>query len=70
MGNRLVNRIRLARMQEGMLQIELAKKAKIHVSILSQLENGWRNPTPRQLKKLKRVLPGLEEAEAEKKGQR
>lgn len=55
------NGYKLARMYEGMLQIELAKKAGIHVSILSGFENGWRIPTPRQLKKLKRVLPRLEE---------
>lgn len=59
----MVNRFKLARMQEGKLQIEIAKKARIPVATLSQLENGWRNPTPRQLKKLKRVLPRLEEAE-------
>jgi ribosome-binding protein aMBF1 (putative translation factor) len=61
MVNRDGYRYRLARMQQGLLQVELAKKTKINVSILSQFENGWRIPTPRQLRKLKRVLPRLGE---------
>lgn len=60
----MVNRFRLARMREGKKQIELAKQIRIHYSILSQIECGWRIPTPRQLKKLMKALPELKEAEA------
>lgn len=59
MGNRLVNRFRLARVLEGKLQIEVSKQTGINVSLLSQLENGWRNPNPRQLRKLMKALPKL-----------
>ncbi|MDP2971704.1 MAG: helix-turn-helix domain-containing protein [Deltaproteobacteria bacterium] len=65
MGNRLVNRFRLARMQEGKLQIEIEKQTGINHCILSQMENGWRIPTPNQLKRLMKALPKLKEVVAE-----
>ena len=57
----MVNRFKMARLEEGKKQIEVAMRAGIPVSTLSQFENGWRIPTPRQLKKLKKILPRLQE---------
>lgn len=55
----MVNRFRMARLEEGKKQIEVAIRAGIPVATLSQFENGWRIPTPPQMKKLKRILPRL-----------
>jgi hypothetical protein len=35
------------------------------LSLLSLFENGWRIPTPKQLKKLMKALPKLKEVVAE-----
>jgi transcriptional regulator with XRE-family HTH domain len=59
------NKFKLARMQEGLRQVELSLKTRIPVATLSGLENGWRNPTPKQLKRLMKVLPKLKEVVAE-----
>ena len=59
------NRFRLARMREGKKQCEIAKRARINVAIISQIECGWRIPTPRQLKKLVKALPELKEVVAQ-----
>ena len=55
--------IKIARALEGMTQLELAARAGIHVTVVSQIEHGWRVPTPDQLSKLKRALPRLKEVE-------
>jgi hypothetical protein len=47
------------------LQIEVSKQTRINVSLLSQMENGWRIPTPNQLKRLMKALPKLKEVVAE-----
>ena len=55
----MINKFKLARMQEGKKQMEVSIQTGIHYSVLSQLENGWRNPTPDQLRKLEKALPKL-----------
>ena len=57
------NVFRVARVLSGRKQLEVAREAKIPISVLSMIENGWLTPKPAQLKRLKRVLPRLEEAE-------
>lgn len=59
----MINRFRMARLEEGKKQIEVAIRSGIPVTTLSQFENGWRVPTPRQMKKLKRILPRLRDLE-------
>ena len=54
-----VTRLKVLRVLEGISQLELAAKTGIDVSVISQLENGWRIPKPDQLKKLAEVLPEL-----------
>lgn len=56
------NVFRVARVLSGRKQIEVAREAKIPISVLSMIENGWMNPKPEQLKRLRRALPRLEEA--------
>lgn len=58
-----INKIKLARVLEGLSQLELAARSGIHVTIVSQIEHGWRNPTPDQAEKLERALPALKRAE-------
>ena len=55
----MTNEFRLARIFSGKKQIEVSRETGIPVSILSQLEMGWRNPTPGQLEKLRTVFPQL-----------
>ena len=55
----MVNKFKLARIEEGKKQIELSVQTGIPIATLSQLENGWRNPTPEQLRKLMGALPKL-----------
>jgi DNA-binding XRE family transcriptional regulator len=57
----MVNKFRLARMQEGKKQIEVATESGVPVSVLSLIENGWRFPTPSQVEKLEKTLPKLKE---------
>lgn len=54
-----INRFKLARIEEGKKQIELSIQTGIPPCTISQLENGWRNPTPDQLERLAKVLPTL-----------
>lgn len=56
-----ITNFKLARFLLGESQLQVAARAGIHVSVLSQLENGWRNPTPDQIQKLERALPNLQE---------
>jgi transcriptional regulator with XRE-family HTH domain len=59
----MVTKFYVARHLEKKSQLQVAAESGIHVSVVSQLENGWRIPTPDQLKKLKKALTRLEEAE-------
>jgi transcriptional regulator with XRE-family HTH domain len=59
----MINKFKLARILEGRRQIEVAREAGIALNALSMIENGWLNPKPEQLEKLKRVLLKLEDAE-------
>jgi transcriptional regulator with XRE-family HTH domain len=54
---------RFARLLTGSSQKQIAKKARLGGSTLSQIENGWLIPKPHQLKRLKRVLPQIERIE-------
>ena len=57
------NVFKVARVLSGKKQCEVAREARIPFSALSMIENGWLIPKPAQLKRLKKVLPRLEEAE-------
>ncbi len=54
--------LKLARSIEGMRQVELSKRLKIHNTTLSLLECGWRELTPEQLTKIKKILPSYNRA--------
>ncbi len=55
----MVNKFKIARIIAGRKQVELSKKIGIPARVLSEIENGWRIPNPRQLKKLQEELPEL-----------
>jgi transcriptional regulator with XRE-family HTH domain len=50
------NRIRDARERRGLKQVELAKRAGLQPSAISQFENGQREPSPENLCKLADAL--------------
>jgi transcriptional regulator with XRE-family HTH domain len=50
------NRLRVWRADRRIIQIELAHRTKINVARLSEIENGYRQPTDAQKKKLARAL--------------
>lgn len=53
------NEFKLARILSGKKQLEICKETGISVTVLSLLENGWKDPTPGQLEKLRTVFPQL-----------
>ncbi len=58
----MTTRFKIARILAGKKQIEISQKTKIPVSTLSQIECGWRKPTPQQLAKIKKALPSYDKA--------
>ena len=50
------NRLRVWRADRRIIQIDLANRTKINVARLSEIENGYRQPTDAQKKKLARAL--------------
>ncbi len=56
MRKQLVNRMKVLRAEHGMTQIELAKKVKIHVTRISQIETGAMDPTPKECRRIARAL--------------
>jgi len=50
------NRLRQARLKQGVSQIELAFKTGIHYSTVSRLEKGWIRGTGTQRKKIAAFL--------------
>lgn len=50
------------RVKEGLSQRELAKKCKVHYSMISRIEKGERNPSPKLGKQIAKVLQVPEEA--------
>ena len=57
------SKFKIARVLLGKSQLQVAAESGIHTSIVSQLENGWRIPTPSQVERLRRVLPNLDQVE-------
>lgn len=55
--------IKIARIERGIKQFELAQKISMHPSTLGQIERGERVPTPKQLAALRQAL-GLTSAAA------
>ena len=55
--------IKAARNLEGMSLLEFGAKSGLHYSVLSQIEHGWRIPTPDQMKKIESALPNLKKVE-------
>lgn len=56
----MVTIFKQARVRAGKKQLELERETGIDRCRLSMIENGWREPKPEELEKLKRVLPGIE----------
>lgn len=56
----MVNRFKLARLEEGKKQIQVPIETRIPLCTLSAFENGWRVPRPTELEKLKKALPKLQ----------
>jgi len=52
-------KLKILRIIAGRKQLEVARKTRIPVSTLSQIECGWRVPNSSQLKKLVREFPEL-----------
>jgi transcriptional regulator with XRE-family HTH domain len=44
--------LKLARVARGVLQVDIARRARIDRSRLSQLENGWLEPRDEELQRL------------------
>lgn len=59
-----LTRLKERRLRIGMLQIELAQRARIARSRLSELENGYIQGTREELARLDRVLQGSERDES------
>lgn len=57
------NKFKAARVLLGKSQLQLAAETRMHVTLISQLENGWRNPTQDQIERLKKALPNLDQIE-------
>jgi transcriptional regulator with XRE-family HTH domain len=50
---------KLERIKANLKGLEVARKAGLSTSRLSLIENGWVEPTPVEIEKLRRVLPSL-----------
>ena len=50
---------KLERIKSNLKALEVARKSGLNVSRLSLIENGWAEPRPDEIEKLRRVLPGL-----------
>ena len=50
---------KLERIKANMKALEVARKAGLTTSRLSLIENGWAEPTPVEMEKLRRVLPSI-----------
>lgn len=50
---------KLERIKANLKALEVARKTGLTTSRLSLIENGWADPTPVEIEKLKRVLPKL-----------
>lgn len=48
--------LKRSRIERGWTLHETARRAKLHDSDLSKIENGWSRPYPNQAKRLARVL--------------
>jgi transcriptional regulator with XRE-family HTH domain len=51
---------KLERVRQNLKALEVARKAGLHPSKLSLIENGWVEPTAVEVEKLKRVLKSTE----------
>lgn len=49
-------KIRMTRYERGMTQVDVAKAAGISQTILSRIETGYKNASPRTLQKISEVL--------------
>ncbi len=52
----LGDKLRRLRMQEGWTQEEMARRAKVHHSVISRVESGKGNPTLKTIQKVADVL--------------
>lgn len=52
----MVTDLKLRRLKAGLKQIEVFKLTNIDRSRLSLIENGWIDPKPEELKKIKAVI--------------
>ncbi len=53
--------LKIARITAGLSQKEFAKETGITTSVISEIENGWRIPKPRELERIRKVLPQFNE---------
>ena len=53
---RIVTRLKAARLERGRLQVDIATAAGVNQGRLSLMENGWVRPTPRQLRRIATAL--------------
>jgi predicted transcriptional regulator len=52
----MITELKLKRIMTGLKQVEVAKLAGIDRQRLCMLENGWIDPKPDELKKIKAVI--------------
>jgi transcriptional regulator with XRE-family HTH domain len=57
----MINVFKLARLEKGITQLQLAKETGIYHSRLSEIECGWRIARPDELTRLEKALPKLKE---------
>ncbi len=55
----MVTIFKLARVQSNLKALEVARKSGLAPSRLSLIENGWVDPTPREIAKLRKAIPNL-----------
>jgi len=53
----MINKFKLARAISGKTQLQISFEAKMNITTLSLIEDGYRKPNPEQLAKLEAVLP-------------
>jgi transcriptional regulator with XRE-family HTH domain len=62
--------IRIKRVERGLSQEQLAEKAELHRTYISQLERGIKNPTLKTIFRLSRALSVSPQALIERLGER
>lgn len=52
----VMTKLKMERISAGLLQVEVFKATGIDRSRLSMIENGWIDPKPEELEKIKSVI--------------